>query len=331
MAPCRAKKFSASAAADAENAGSRNSETSSAGCVVRRCQAMNATSRPTPASSGPQHPGRRPAHALAAADDAEHQRTQPGDGQQHAGDVQPARRRVAGLRHQGHAAQGAHRGHREAQQEHRAPPVVLEHQAAGQRSAGDADAGRPGPDADRPAALAGREHVGDDGEGRRLHRRAAHAHQRTPGDELLGRAGERGQHRAQGEDAQPDEQRPAPADAVTDDAPAEQQPGEHQDVGVDGPLQLALGGREVALQRGQGDVEHRVAHDHHEQADDHGGEHPPASPVPRGSCLGHPRSTKSAKASRLRSDSPRLTRHAHSRRMDVPNPISSIVLKWSSA
>ena len=49
--------------------------------------------------------------------------------------------------------------------------------------------------------------------------------------------------------AQPDQQHPLAADAVTEHAPGEQQAGEHEDVGVDGPLQLALGGVELALQR----------------------------------------------------------------------------------
>ena len=80
------------------------------------------------------------------------------------------------------------------------------------------------------------------------------------------------------------------ADAVADDAPGEQQPGEHEDVGVHRPLQLGLRGAEVALQRRQRDVEDRVAHDHHEQADRHGGEHPPAAGVAGRSLLGRVRS-----------------------------------------
>ena len=45
-------------------------------------------------------------------------------------------------------------GDRDAEEEDRAPPEVLQHRAAGQRAAGDGDAGGAGPDADRPAALA---------------------------------------------------------------------------------------------------------------------------------------------------------------------------------
>ena len=48
---------------------------------------------------------------------------------------------------------------------------------------------------------------------------------------------------------QPDEQHLAAADAVADHAPGEEQAGEHEDVGVDRPLELALGGAELALQR----------------------------------------------------------------------------------
>ena len=58
-----------------------------------------------------------------------------------------------------------------------------------------------------------------------------------------------------------------------------------------------------------------------------GAQEAPAGPRP--AC--REGSAKSANASRLRRDSPRRTRHAHSRLMEEPKPISSIVLKWSSA
>ena len=68
---------------------------------------------------------------------------------------------------------------------HRAPPEVLEQEAAGDRAEADAEAGHAGPDADRLAPL-GRvgEHVGDDRQRRRHDERAADAHERPGGDQL---------------------------------------------------------------------------------------------------------------------------------------------------
>ena len=61
-------------------------------------------------------------------------------------------------------------------------------------------------------------------------------------DELLRRVGERRRERAEAEDHQAELQRAAPPEAVTEAAAREQQPGEHERVAVDDPLQLAAVG-----------------------------------------------------------------------------------------
>ena len=59
--------------------------------------------------------------------------------------------------------------------------------------------------------------------------------------------------------SEPDLQRALAAVPVAEGAGGEQEPGEHQGVGVDHPLELRAGGVELAGQRGQRDVEAGVA------------------------------------------------------------------------
>ena len=81
----------------------------------------------------------------AAADDPVDQPGQRHDRQQDAGDVEPARGRVPGLGDEGERADDAEDGDRDADEEDRAPPEVLEDGAAGQRPARDGDARRSRP------------------------------------------------------------------------------------------------------------------------------------------------------------------------------------------
>ena len=76
----------------------------------------------------------------------------------------------------------------------------------------------------------------------------------------------RGRRRGDAEHREPGEQRaPAPV-AIAERAGQQQQPGEHERVGVDHPLQLADVRVEVAHQRRQRDVDDRVVDDDGEQA-----------------------------------------------------------------
>lgn len=81
------------------------------------------------------------------------------------------------------------------------------------------------------------------------------------------------------EDDQPDGEDALAAVLVAEHAPGEQQRGEHEDVGVDGPQQLARIGVQVALDGGQRDVEDRAVEDDDEQAGDQHGQDRPAARV----------------------------------------------------
>jgi hypothetical protein len=143
--------------------------------------------------------------------------------------------------HQGDAEE------RQVDEEDRAPAEVLEQQAARDGPQRDRQPRHRSPQGDGAGPLAGiGEHVGEDRQRGRHHERGARAHDRPGQDQLVGGGGERRGERAGGEDAQADEQRALAAAPVAQRAGGEQQPGEHQGVGVDDPLQLAGGGLEVA-------------------------------------------------------------------------------------
>ena len=98
----------------------------------------------------------------------------------------------------------------------------------------------------------------------------ADAHDRARRDEHARRVGEHADQRPEAEDDEAGLQRALAPEAVAERGGREQQPGEHQAVGVDDPLDVgvgrpdaALGGRQ--LQRRQGDVEHGVADDDDDQ------------------------------------------------------------------
>ena len=102
------------------------------------------------------------------------------------------------------------------------------------------------------------------------------------GDQRVDAAGVRGRRRGGAEHRQPGEQRaPAPV-AVAERAGQQQQPGEHERVRVDDPLQLADVRVEVAHERRQRDVDDRVVDDDREQAHAQHAEREPAA-----ACAAH--------------------------------------------
>ena len=114
---------------------------------------------------------------------------------------------------------------------------------------------------------------------------------RAEGDELAGRAGHGGEGGADAEDDEAAEQHLLAAEPVAEEARGEQQPGEDERVGVDRPLQLALGGAEAGG-RGGGDrldrdVQDRVVEHHDQQAQHQHAEDRPAAPVHRLGYAGH--------------------------------------------
>ena len=170
--------------------GLRNTERSSSGSVVRRSHATKPASAATARAKLPRiRPSVQPrsgAWMIAVDEGAQADERQGGADQVEAAGVRVARRR-----HE-QASADERQGHdRQVHEEHRAPVEVLEQQAAGDRAEGDADAGRPRPDARWPSAFRRvGEDVGEDRQRRREDERGAEAHHRPGRRELAGRAGQ---------------------------------------------------------------------------------------------------------------------------------------------
>jgi hypothetical protein len=128
------------------------------------------------------------------------------------------------------------------------------------------------PDAERLRALGALgERRGDDRQRRRRDQRAAEALEAAGGDQHPGAGGEAVEQRGGREDEHAGDEQPAPADEVGGAAAEQQEPAEHQRVGVDHPLQVRRRELEVVLDRRQRDVHDRGVEDDHElrEADQH--------------------------------------------------------------
>ena len=247
--PNRARNVSVIAALAAENRGFLNSFMSSIGCVERSSQTKKRGEDQGTHAEGGEHRRRRPA-LLRRLDDRPQDRAEADDRQDRADGVEPGLGRVLRLGDQEVAGDEAddHDGH--VDEEDRAPPEVGEQGAAGDRAHAEAERRDAGPDADGLAALVGvAEDVGQDRERRRHDERAADAHDRPGDDQHRRAAGERRQRRAHAEHREAEGQALVATEAVTHAAGGEQQPGEHDRVAVDDPLQLALRGVEPTLVR----------------------------------------------------------------------------------
>ena len=188
--------------------------------------------------------------------------------------------RVAcGSRESGIEVQRADEGgdeQRHVDPEDRRPREAAHQRAADDRSEGDAGAAGGGPCAMALARSRGSPNtltridsvVG-------MMQRAAEAHDAAAGDEHGGRAGGRGDDRAAEEGRQAGEQCVPAAEPVAEAAGGEQQPGEHDGVGGDDPLQLGRAGAEVVDQAGDGDVDDGVV-----DGGDDQGEHEHAEDAP---------------------------------------------------
>ena len=108
------------------------------------------------------------------------------------------------------------------------------------------------------------------------------------GDQLAGAAGEGGAQRGQGEDGQPGLEGALAAEAVADGAGRQEQPGEHEGVGVDDPLEPGLGGVEGVGpgQRRQGHVGRRDGGDDQDEVDAQDAEDQPAAGIGLGGLVG---------------------------------------------
>ena len=217
-------------------------------------------------------------------------------GQHEADEVQPARVRIARLRHDPPDPDETDDDDRDVDQEDRAPVVagdpaepagVLQQQPTQHRAERDGRSHSPRPRPDGLASLMRREDDRDDGKSGRQDGRTAHAHDGSEADEHPGRRGEGARRRGQREDDEPDHQDPLAAVAVPERAPGEEQCREGEDVAVHGPHELPRRCPEVLLDRGQRDVEHRVVEYDDEQAhDEHTEDRPPPGMA---FAVGHPR------------------------------------------
>ena len=123
--------------------------------------------------------------------------------------------------------------------------VLRQHAAENQADGGAADRDRC-PDAQRPRALlALGERRGDDRKCGRRDQRRAETLQRTRTDEHALARGKSVEERRAREDYEPDQEDPLPAEQVAGAAAEQQKAAEHEGVGVDDPLQVALGQVEV--------------------------------------------------------------------------------------
>ena len=200
--------------------------------------------------------------------------------------VHPGRRGVLAVRDDEAPGDQADEDHRHVDQEHRAPPEVTEQGAAHHRADGDAEARDAGPDADGTAPLLGRKDSREDRQRGRHDERPADAHQGPGGGEDVGGAGEGGGHGAQPEDREAHGEGGAAAEAVGQAPGGEQQARKDEDVGIDDPLQLAVGGVERSGERGQGDVQDRVVDADDKEAEAQHGEDPPPPVVANGALHG---------------------------------------------
>ncbi len=193
----------------------------------------------------------------------------PGDQAEAKGDqggaqaVQPPGLRIGGL---GDGRQGQdHRPRRQRQvDEEDRPPADMVHQpAAHHRTDRGGHRAEPRPGPDGAAALGLGERSAKDRQAGRREQRRARPLQRPGDHQQRGVRSEAAGRRCQGEQADPDQQHPAPAEPVRR-RPAHQDEGaQQQQIGVHHPLHRRAARREVALDGRQGDIDHRAVDEGH--------------------------------------------------------------------
>ncbi len=194
-----------------------------------------------------------------ALDDGVRQAAHQHDDQELPDGVQPAGPGRAGL---GYEARGADEGgqpDRQVEPEDRPPADTLDEHPAHHRAHRHRDAHDRAPDSYGPGTLAGRgEGVGDDGHGHRVEHRGTDRLDDAEGDEPAEVGRQSAQQRAEGEESQAGLEDAAAAEPVPGGAGEHQQRGQHDQVGVGGPLQPGQRTVQIALHGGQCHVEHRV-------------------------------------------------------------------------
>ncbi len=151
--------------------------------------------------------------------------------------------------------------HRHCQQKHRAPPEILEHHAAEERTdyATDRVAGNPHADGERPLMLI-EEHIADQRQGGRCDRRTCDAKQRARRDQHSSASRIRRDNRGDSEGDGSEKQQSTPAYPVAQRAHRDQRTGDEEPVDVENPQQLRAGGFQVRAQMGHSQVQHCEVH-----------------------------------------------------------------------
>jgi hypothetical protein len=202
---------------------------------------------------------------LHAVDQGEHR----DDRQRRARDVEPARRRVADLGQQPRAHQQQQRHDGQVDQEHRAPPEVLQQHPRDERADHGAggEGGDPQPDRDRALCRVGEQAAQQRQRGR--HQGRTRDPEQCAGEyqQLRGRRERREQAR-QAERGGPGQQQPPAADPVAEGAHRDERPGDQEAVDVGDPQQLGAARAQRGAQRGR-----REDEDHEVHRDDQRGQH----------------------------------------------------------
>jgi hypothetical protein len=121
------------------------------------------------------------------------------------------------------------------------------------------------------------EDVGDQRERRREHERGAESHEAAREDQLPGARRQAAGDTGEAEHGEAAEQHPLAPEPVGEAAGGEQEGGEDEVVGVDDPLQLAIGGVQPAHERRQRDVDDRGVEVDREGGEEQGREDEAAS------------------------------------------------------
>jgi hypothetical protein len=209
---------------------------------------------------------------LDGVDDPDHA----DQGEQHAQRVPRSGRRVLRLGDHLDPDHHEHRHDRQVDQEDRAPPEVLQQEPADDGSDGGARRCHRSPDADGEAPLPRVvEEVADQGEGGRHQGGAGDTEQGPRQNHHLGRLGVGVEHGDRTEGGGSAQQQLLAADAVTEAAHGDQEPGDDEGVDVTDPEQLGTGRFEVLAEERGREAQHGGVDGHQQHGEDEYGQRDP--------------------------------------------------------
>ncbi len=222
---------------------------------------MKAARRADPSASEPTTSGlSQPVAAHEAPDEPEEARR----GEREAGQVE-GRTGAVGLLHTEARERQQDEADRDVQPEDPLPRDPLDDRTADHRAERDRQAADTAPGPEREPAPLRWDRGRQDRERQRQHDRAAEALQRPRTDQRTRAWGERRKGRGDREDRQADAEQPAAAEAIAERGAGQEQHGERQRVGVDGPLELFERRAEILADHRQGGGHDEVVERDHEE------------------------------------------------------------------